>query len=140
MNAHASHSDFDFEDGDTNRLVDACIARVRAEARLDDDAVLPPLPVVAPRRDVVILSKSVGERGERSRDKPTVVSLSRQSKLSKRPSRFPMMICGFIAGAAACAALLASPVGHWPAVERATQTARAQASHAAHATASFFSR
>lgn len=140
LNAEASYSDFE----DTNLLVDACIARVRAEARLDDDAVLPPLPVVTPRRDVVILTKAAvgvqgagGGRQRTSRDVPTAVSVYRQSK---RPSRVPMMLCGFIAGAAACAAFLASPVGHRPSVERARNAAHARAERAAQATASLFAR
>ena len=56
VRAHATASSSGFP-SDTNLLVDACIARVRETARLDDDAVLPPLPMVAPRRDVVIFRK-----------------------------------------------------------------------------------
>src|SRR3954454_10483041 len=55
MEASASYSGFP---SDTNLLVAACIQRVREEARLDADAVLPPLPRVMPRRDVVILTRS----------------------------------------------------------------------------------
>ena len=148
LQAHPSYPSSSGFPSDTNLLVDACIARVREAARLDDDAVLPPLPVVTPRRPVVVLTKSdqagiaasarARDAERTSRDKPTTLSSARVSR--KRPSRFPMMICGFVAGAAACIAFLSSPAGHRPSVERARDAASAHASHAAHATASFFTR
>lgn len=146
---------------DTNLLVDACIARVREAAFLDEDVVLPPLPVVAPRRDVLVMTKSDTEaagragaatdaagRSARARDDANArrheetrrVRGSRSSSTSslrssgaRASSRWPMAVCGFVAGAAACAALLASPIGHRPEVERVTVSARSHASHAAHA-------
>jgi hypothetical protein len=42
---------------ETGLLVDACIARVRELAQLDEEVVLPPLPRVTPRHGVVILTK-----------------------------------------------------------------------------------
>jgi hypothetical protein len=133
---------------DTNLLVDACIARVREAAFLDEDVVLPPLPVVAPRRDVIVMTKSDTEAAGRAgaatatagrddakarRHEETRVVRNPRSRSSRAGSRWPMAICGFVAGAAACAALLASPIGHRPEVVRVTVSARSHASHAAHA-------
>ncbi len=133
---------------DTNLLVDACIARVREAAHLDEDVVLPllpPLPVVAPRRDVMIMTKSDTEAAGRAgafvgkeaahprREAPTQGVPGRRSRSNATSSRWPMALCGFVAGAAACAALLASPLGHRPDVERVTRSARSHAADAAKA-------
>ena len=137
---------------DTNLLVDACIARVREAAFLDEDVVLPPLPVVAPRRDVIIMSKSDTEAAGRAgaatatarraarddakarrHEETRVVPRSSSLRASRAASRWPMALCGFVAGAAACAAVLVSPIGHRPEVARVTVSAQSHASHAAHA-------
>lgn len=157
MRAHAisSHSGFP---SDTNLLVDACIARVRETARLDDDAVLPPLPRVAPRCDVVIFSKeqtagSAGAKGLASStpgatagdelgggaSRSAITQLVSRRRGSGR-SRWAIALCAFVAGAFGTAAFLASPVGREPSVLRATSAARSHASAAAHATAALFTR
>lgn len=140
---------------DTNLLVDACIARAREAAFLDEEVVLPPLPVVAPRRDVIIMTRSDTEAAGRAGAAPATagrvaharddsdagrqeetraVRGSRSSSSGARAGgRWPMALCGFVAGSAACAALLSSPIGHRPEVARVTVSARSHASHAAHA-------
>jgi hypothetical protein len=147
---------------DTNLLVDACIQRVRETARLDDDAVLPPLPVVAPRRDVVILTKSDtagsaagsaaasstpgepagdalgGKRDGRSADATHRVPRRSEDGHAARGSRWAVVLCALVAGSFACAAFLASPVGQKPSVVRVRDGARAHASHAVQATGTFF--
>jgi hypothetical protein len=152
-----SESDIICEDflSETGLLVDACIAQVRETARLDDDAVLPPLPVIAPRREVVMLSKSevagsaagagAGESGasvatagdglRTDRVRATTRLVSRRSGLHAKASRWALVVCAFVASAFASAAFLASPMGKKPAVVHATEAARAHASHAAHAVA-----
>ncbi|MEA2747962.1 MAG: hypothetical protein QOI41_2105 [Myxococcales bacterium] len=140
---------------DTNMLVDACIARVRETARLDDDAVLPPLPRVAPRRDVVIFSKDQtagSAAGSAARSTPVYETAvdewggrSDFTKLVSRRSgsgrsRWALAFCAMVASAFGTAAFLASPAGHAPSVVRATSAARAQMSAAAHATAALFTR
>jgi hypothetical protein len=132
---------------DTDFLVDACLAQVREVARLDDELVLPPLPVVVP---VAILTKSdtCAEAFKRSVLPPTQLvprsslsaSAATRAPAGKRPSRWPMALCGFIAGAAACAAFLASPAGHRPGVVRVTHSIQTHATSAAHSTAAFFTR
>ena len=149
---------------DTNLLVDACIATVRQAARLDDDAVLPPLPKVAPRRDVVIFTKGDTARAARGTAESVVdvtdiaileedadgaqASRDVAKKRSKpsRGSRWALVLCAMIAGAFGTAAFLGSPAGHGfalrhgPALKQATSSARAHASAAAHATVALFAR
>lgn len=162
MRAHAisSHSGFP---SDTNLLVDACIARVRETARLDDDAVLPPLPRVAPRRDVVVFEKGVtlggsgsavasglasstpdatagDELGVRAARGVVTQLVSRRSRLSSPRSRWAVALCAMVASAFGTAAFLGSPAGRAPSVVRATEAARAHVSAAAHATVVLFAR
>jgi hypothetical protein len=146
VRAHAvsSHSGFP---SDTNLLVDACIARVRETARLDDDAVLPPLPRVAPRRDVVMFSKGAALRGAGSAAAgagapggAVTQLVSRRSTLSSPRSRWAVTLCALVASAFGTAAFLESPVGRAPSVVRATEGARAHVSAAAHATVALFAR
>ena len=138
---------------DTNLLVDACIARVRETARLDDDAVLPPLPRVAPRLGVVIFAKDptaarrttdakAGDELIGSRSAVTQ-NLSRRGT-SPRRSRWALALCALVAAGFGAGAFLASPAGHTPSVIRATTAARARvvdgAGAAARATAALFAR
>jgi len=143
---------------DTNLLVDACIARVRQTARLDDDAVLPPLPRVAPRRDVVIFSKeqtagSAAASGLASSTPDATAGdglndgaarraitqpVSRRSGSGR--SRWAIALCALVASTFGMAAFLGSPAGRAPSVIRATTAARAHASSAAHATVALFKR
>jgi hypothetical protein len=145
----------------THLLIDECIANVRQTARLDDDAVLPPLPVVAPRRDVVILTKvhaagSAASSAASSTPDETagdVVGVqpssrrlegthrvSRRSGPDDRASRWALVLCAVVAGSFATASFLASPAGHKPSVVRVRDGARSRASHAVHATAALFTR
>lgn len=155
MSAHAiDPSDSGFP-SDTNLLVDACIATVRQAARLDDDAVLPPLPKVAPRRDVVIFTK--GETASARRTANDVVDVTdiaileedaEQPARARRSSRsrWAVVLCALVATAFGAAAFLGSPAGqpfarrHAPAVRHATTSARAHASAAARATVALFAR
>lgn len=151
MQAPASHAGFP---SDTNLLVDACIKRVREAARLDDDAVLPPLPVAMPRRDVVILTKDQiagGSAGTspgtedgasgatRAGDDPRTSRANAATQVVSRRSvgtaRWPLALCGFVAGAFACAAFLASPIGQRPDVKRVTHAAHVKAMDAGHGAA-----
>jgi hypothetical protein len=105
--ALSSHSGFP---SDTNQLVDACIARVRATAASAGSGASGTSTQRGPRR-------SAGAR-----------------------SRWAVAFCAMIASAFGTAAFLASPIGHAPQVLRATTAARAHASAAAHAMAALFTR
>ncbi len=120
---------------DTNLLVDACIATVRQAARLDDDAVLPPLPKIAPRRDVVIFTKGETARAARGTaheivdvtdiavleedaedDAAASRASARATKRTKRTkrttgSRWAVVLCALVAAAFGTAAFLGSPAG-----------------------------
>lgn len=120
---------------DTHLLVESCIARVRAAACLDDDAILPPLPVVAPRRDVVVFTESQTVLAAAAPvAAAVVVAPSPPPPRVTRRGNWPLLFCAFVAGVAGGAALLASPAGQRPGVQRVTHSARAHASHAAQAT------
>ena len=137
---------------ETGLLVDACIARVRELARLDEDVVLPPLPRMAPRRDVVILTKedTVGSAaGSPATRRPgasagdalgaslglDVERISPRSARPRRTSRGAVALCALVALSFASAAFLVSPAGRMPSVVRVTSGARSHASDAAHAVA-----
>lgn len=149
MRARVSSCEFP---SDSSLLVEACVARVRELARLDEDAVLPPLPRVAPRRDVVILTKK--DTAGRAAGWPASVTpvasagdalgasfeldverISPRSGVPRRTSHAALVLCALVAVGFASAAFLASPAGKDPAVIRATTVARAYASRAAHAVA-----
>lgn len=149
MRTRASSCEFPSE---TGLLVDACIARVRELARLDEDVVLPPLPRLVPRRDVVILTKedtAGSAAGSPASRRPgasagdalgaslelDVERISPRSAPPRRTSRAALALCALVAVSFASAAFLASPAGRAPAVVRATSGARAYASHAVHAAA-----
>ncbi len=149
MRARVSSCEFP---SDSSLLVEACVARVRELARLDEDVVLPPLPRVAPRRDVVILTKkdTAGSAAGWPASEPPVASagdalgasvelvverVSPRSDLSSRTSRAPLIVCALVAIGFASAALLTSPAGKAPGVVRFTSSVRVHARHAAQAVA-----
>jgi hypothetical protein len=132
---------------DTNILVEACLAEVRASARLDEDVVLPPLPQLAPRRTVALFTSAEVAAGlallaPPARDEGPVGAVwsPRLAKPRRRRGRWPVVLCGFVASAFASAAFFASPLGHRPSVTAATRLvgahARTAASHAVDATRS----
>lgn len=136
MNASSRLSQCDFP-SDTFRLVDVCVERVRLAARLDDDAVLPPLPVVAKRRDVLILEKSAvigslagdgrappATAGSAVRSRRDVPTARRASRRPRADSRGALVMCAVVALVAASAAFLASPLGRAPSVVHVTEAAR----------------
>ncbi len=125
---------------DTHQLVDACIARVRSAANLGDERVLPPLPKLAPRRDVVVFTKSQTGVAAAAAPAVRVVVAAAAAPVARPPARrWPLFLCAFVASTAASAALIVSPAGHRPAVQRATSSARAHATTAAHAARAWLS-
>ncbi len=138
--SYASSSGFP---SDTSLLVDSCLAQVRKTARLDDDPVLPPLPAVTRRREVVMFTRSevagiaAGSAADASaseRARAATQLVARPSSIRARSratgSRWALLACTFIASTCASAAFLASPMGHKPAVVRVVDAAHARASHA----------
>ena len=122
---------------ETHLLVDACVARVRELAHLDDHPVLPPPPPAEPPREVLVVApeakplptaKEIVAASAR-KDVPTV-----RRKRSARVARWPVALCGLVALASAIAAWAASPGGR-PAFDRLTLEGRAYAADVAHAAA-----
>jgi len=116
---------------DTHQLVEACIARVRSGADLDDEAVLPPLPKLARRRERVVFTKSQTGVAAAVAVLPARVSTpapplrpTSAPGCGRRP--WPIFVCAFVAGVASGASFVVSPVGHRPAVQQVTRAARTQ--------------
>ena len=147
MNAHSSssssprspRSDEPVPSSDVFEIADACIERVREVAGLGEVDVLPPLPRVSPRREVVMLLKS--DVADGSAHGPSAVPARRPREVithsTKRPtgSGWALVLCAMFAVGSAGASFLSSPLGHKPSVVRVTEAARAHARQAAHATA-----
>ena len=120
---------------DTHQLVDACLARVRSAAHLDDEAVLPPLPKLAPRRGVVVFTKSqTGVAAAAPAAAVGTVPAVPAAAPAPRDRRWPIFLCAFVAGLAGGAAFIASPAGQLPEVRQVTSSARGHANSAVQAT------
>lgn len=134
------------------RLVAACLHSVRELARLDDDPVLPPPPPpLALRREVVVFS---AKDSAKIHDRFTTRRTARWTEVNipidvdleplhaeptkkvgaqraKKPSSaLALVLCGLVAGVAAGAAFLASPMGERPDVQRTTRTIEREAGRA----------
>ena len=136
---------------DTNNIVDSALARVREDARLDAEPVLPPLEVLLPmplsgRRRPPPLPQSAQPRipesgivmvptpvplpsartivAEAAKKNATTVDVKREPLPARSSMRWPIFLCGMIAGVFAGAAFMRSPVGQRPAVQHAVVVAK----------------
>lgn len=141
---------------DTNMLVDACIARVRETARLDDDPILPrvlprrgppPLPRTGPpplpmaAHDILIIpapETSDVQVIARPRAAPTVMTRPAAPIRPARPARWPLMLCGFVAVVAASTSFFVSPQGRRPEVQRVTNAAERSGTKVVETAVAFF--
>lgn len=122
---------------ETHLLVDACVARVRELAHLDDHPVLPPPPPPEPPREVLLVAPEAKPlptareivAASARKDAPTF-----RRKGRRRAARWPVALCGLVAVAAAIAAWAASPSGR-PSFDRIALEGRAYAAEVAHAAA-----
>ena len=121
---------------DTFKLVNACIARVRATAGLDDDVVLPPLPRPTRPRDVAVLTRSQAEAAAAA---ARTAAGARAAELALAPipraggpGQWLLRLCALIVVATGTAAFVASPAGHraGPRTQAMTDAARAHATTA----------
>ena len=136
-------------ESDSRILIDACLARVRVDARLDEEPVLPPLESILPNRLIVraetdnvptadAIVKSVwsrraspppSESGEVPVAPPPAPapssaatgSTQRKARSLPVPRRWPVLLCGFLSGIFGGVALMKSPVGRQPAVQHTVQ-------------------
>jgi hypothetical protein len=129
---------------ETGMLIEGALAQVRATARLDDDPVLPPLPVVAPRTKVIVLKKAdVPWPSVSVKTPPTptpTVSASQMPTVNvrdvKKPGvRWPIVACAFVACVFAGAAFMSSPAGARPGVRNVVNVSKAKSVGAYHAVA-----
>lgn len=122
---------------ETGLLIDDALRQVREAARLDEDPVLPPPLSIAPRRDVILISRDA--LFERAMPMPAVhhsatpTTKLPKTKKKRRGKRWPLFLCAFVASTFAGAAFLASPLGARPEVRRAVDASRAELSKATHA-------
>ncbi len=146
----------DSHSSDSSILVDACLARVRKEAGLDDESVLPPLDVLVqtppPARFVVVpaagqlpsaeaIVRAAVKAPEPSRPlaAPRLPSFhgdeaERTGRSFVARLRWPVLLCGFLAGTFGGVALMKSPVGQKPVVQRVVKTVNHSAATAYAAT------
>jgi len=99
---------------ESESLIEACLERVRLEARLDDDPVLPRLP---PRPSPPPAFVRTAE--------PIVVParVPEDLEVPSRPSRWPVLAWFFLVGVFGGAALMKSPVAKKPAVQHTLHAA-----------------
>jgi hypothetical protein len=135
---------------ETGLLIEDALKGVREAARLDADPVLPPLPVLAPRRDVVVFKRdAIPWPRPTPAASMTPVPVAGASQMPtvkvrdmkpKRRSGFPIVLCAFVASIAGGAAFMASPLGARPEVRHAVDATRVETVKAFHVAASFASR
>jgi hypothetical protein len=130
---------------DTNIIVDNALARVREEARLDAEPVLPPLEVLLPARlqrkpligSAVFVPtprplpspEAIVAEAAKQNSKSTTISTKRGPVHARSAARWPVLLCGFVASVFAGAAFMYSPVGQRPEVRRAVVVAKTEAAH-----------
>jgi len=126
-------------ESESNLLIEACLAGVRENAGLDDESVLPPLlallpasppPPLAPPAEVPSLPR---EEARASVLVPTVRTRA-VTRAVARSVRWPVLLCGFVGGIFAGAALMKSPVGETSALQHVAKVGRVQVARAWHAT------
>jgi hypothetical protein len=125
------------DQSDSRILIEACLARVRKEAGLDAEPVLPPLDVLLgrsqrpPARLVVGRSAHelpTAEAIVKSSVRPKAKATSRIDRADELPTtlarrmRWPVLLCGFIGGIFGGVALMMSPAGQKPAVQHVVKT------------------
>jgi hypothetical protein len=139
----SSATPLDNDASESRILIDACLARLREEAGLDAEPVLPPLhlflgkPAAAPMRPLLHPPRSPGlglaplARPAPPRTPPTSASARSEhptsiAKLSRSYMRWPLVLCAFIGGVFGGVALMKSPVGQKPAVQHVAKLAQKQ--------------
>ena len=143
------------DQSDSRILIEACLARVRKDAGLDAEPVLPPLEVLLGTERPPLAKRLVV--GPSARELPsaesivkssvpaarTTAKIERSEKLVQslgRRMRWPVLLCGFIGGIFGGVALMKSPVGEEPVVQHAVKTVQRHLEDAYVATAAATSR
>jgi hypothetical protein len=139
------------ESGPDSGLIEACLASVRDSAGLDDESVLPSLRSIVrpssvrvrvaaqtqqlPSADAIVKSVWAVHRAavptphESIAPAPVTSSRSTKRSLGSR-LRWPVFLCGFVAGIFGGVAIMKSPLGHARPVIKTVTFAKNQATHA----------
>lgn len=144
----------DTEPSDSHILIDACLASVRTNAGLDSESVLVPLKKLMdedpPKRVVVgpsarelptaeaIVRSAVKVSATSASTAPSSTKTSSQRDVATVPDmhtlarrmRWPVFVCGFVAGIFGGIAVMKSPVGQRPAVQSVVNKAQSHISSA----------
>ena len=138
--SHCGALPVDTEQSDSRILIEAVLARVREDAQLDAEPVLPPLDVllgrpptpepavrlvVGPSARELPSARSIVKASVRESGRPTGVTTAKIARPagSSRRAWWPVFLCGFIAGVFGGVAFMKSPVGQRPAVQRMVKQA-----------------
>ena len=142
---------------DSYQLVETCLAKLRVDARLDDDPVLPTIDLL-PECDVmdvdmselVIVCESVKElpsaasivresvrANQAQKDVPTLrrIKVATPARM-KKSARWPLLLCALVATYCGVTAFLKSPLGAKPEVQHVVKVARGHVAGALHTTKS----
>ncbi len=136
------------EESESHVLIDACLARVRIDARLDEKLVVPPLEVIVGRRPPPPypgghVARPVSQVMQRA-EPPSSLRLRVEAPVPMEDAivatglrhctveivqrmRWPVLLCGFLAGTFGGVALMKSPEGQRPAVQARSLTKHIEA-------------
>lgn len=120
---------------ESSSAIEACLARVRAHAGLDEDPVLPHLHLVAGRREPAPVSRRPSPPPPTSLElrtftpsppPPTSAPAARVEAEPKtvRRTTWPVVFCAFVVGISGGASLMMSPVADAPAIQIVVKTAK----------------
>ena len=146
---------------DSHQLVEACLAQLRIDARLDDDPVLPTIEVL-PEEEIIDVDASEVELvivNESARELPSAASIVRESVRAnqtqkdvptirrmkaavpvRKIARWPVLLCAVVATYCGATAFMKSPLGAKPEVQHAVKVARSHVAGALHTTKSLVRR
>jgi hypothetical protein len=123
---------------DSQVLVETCLARLRADARLDDHPVLPAiedlLPYGSDRDDevmevgtdeiIVTVEADIPSASSIVREAAAANAKERSTKRA-RPARWPVLLCALVATYCGVTAFLRSPAAAKPEVQEVVKASRA---------------
>lgn len=140
---------------DSYQLVETCLAKLRVDARLDDDPVLPTIDLL-PECDVIDVDTSDVELvivSESAQALPSAASIVREAVKAnqkdvptlrrmksvapvKKVARWPVVLCALVATYCGVTAFIKSPLGAKPEVQHVVKVARGHVAGALHTTKS----
>lgn len=141
---------------DSQVLVDTCLARLRVDARLDDEPVLPTIDALPEDDDVMevgtgdividcadvreipsaasIVRETAAANARSRRETPTHRKV-RATAAASRVVRWPVVLCALVATYFGIGAFMRSPLGAKPEVQHVVKVSRAHVATAIHVVA-----